>query len=35
MLKTSLGIHSRLGDFLDTAVDLCRFAVVLAARVTL
>ena len=35
MLKTSLGIHSRLGDLLDMAVDLCRFAVVLAARVTL
>ena len=32
MLKTSLGIHSRLGDFLDTAVDLCRFAVVLARQ---
>ena len=30
MLKTSLGIHDRLGDFLDTAVDLARFAVVLA-----
>jgi len=32
MLKTSLGIHDRLGDFLDTAVDLARFAVVLACQ---
>ena len=32
MLKTSLRIHSRLGDLLDTAVDLCRFAVVLARQ---
>jgi tetratricopeptide (TPR) repeat protein len=30
MLKTSLRIHARLGDVLDTAVDLCRFASVLA-----
>ena len=32
MLKTSLRIHSGLGDLLDTAVDLCRFAVVLARQ---
>ena len=32
MLKTSLRIHDRLGDFLDTAVDLARFAVVLARQ---
>jgi predicted ATPase len=32
MLKASLRIHSGLGDFLDTAVDLCRFAVVLARQ---
>jgi hypothetical protein len=30
MLKASLRIHSGLGDLLDTAVDLCRYAVVLA-----
>ena len=30
MLKSSLRIHARLGDVLDTAVDLCRFASVLA-----
>ena len=30
MLKTSVRIHSGLGDLLDTAVDLCRFAAVLA-----
>src|SRR4051812_2752408 len=32
MLKTSLHIHDRLGDLLDTAVDLARFAVVLARQ---
>ena len=32
MLKTSLRIHDRLGDVLDTAVDLARFAVVLARQ---
>ena len=32
MLKTSLRIHSGLGDLLDTAIDLCRFAVVLARQ---
>ena len=30
MLQTSVRIHSGLGDLLDTAVDLCRFAAVLA-----
>ena len=30
MLKSSLRIHAGLGDVLDTAVDLCRFASVLA-----
>jgi tetratricopeptide (TPR) repeat protein len=30
MLKASLHIHSGLGDLLDAAVDLCRFAAVLA-----
>ena len=30
MLKSSLRIHARLRDVLDTAVDLCRFASVLA-----
>jgi hypothetical protein len=30
MLRASLRIHDRLGDLLDTAVDLARFAVVLA-----
>jgi predicted ATPase/DNA-binding SARP family transcriptional activator len=32
MLKTSLRIHDRLGDSLDTAVDLARFSVVLARQ---
>ncbi len=32
MLKSSLRIHARLGDVLDTAVDLCRFASVLARQ---
>ena len=32
MLKSSLRIHARLRDVLDTAVDLCRFAVVLARQ---
>ncbi len=32
MLRTSLRIHDRLGDLLDTAVDLARFAVVLARQ---
>ena len=32
MLKTSLRIHDELGDLLDTAVDLCRFAGVLARQ---
>jgi tetratricopeptide (TPR) repeat protein len=32
MLKTSLRIHERLGDSLDTAVDLARFGVVLARQ---
>jgi hypothetical protein len=31
-LKASLRIHSGLGDLLDTAVDLCRYAVVLAGE---
>jgi hypothetical protein len=30
MLRASVRIHSELGDLLDTAVDLCRFAAVLA-----
>jgi tetratricopeptide (TPR) repeat protein len=30
MLRASLRIHSGLGDLLDAAVDLCRFAAVLA-----
>jgi tetratricopeptide (TPR) repeat protein len=30
MLRASLRIHDGLGDLLDTAVDLCRFAAVLA-----
>ena len=34
MLKSSLRIHARLGDVLDTAVDLCRFASVLARNGT-
>ncbi len=32
MLRASLRIHDGLGDLLDTAVDLCRFAAVLASR---
>jgi hypothetical protein len=32
MLKSSLRIHARLRDVLDTAVDLCRFASVLARQ---
>jgi predicted ATPase/DNA-binding SARP family transcriptional activator len=32
MLKSSLRIHDRLRDVLDTAVDLCRFASVLARQ---
>jgi predicted ATPase/DNA-binding SARP family transcriptional activator len=32
MLETSLRIHGRLHDVLDTAVDLCRFAAVLARQ---
>jgi tetratricopeptide (TPR) repeat protein len=32
MLKSSLRIHARVRDVLDTAVDLCRFAVVLARQ---
>jgi predicted ATPase/DNA-binding SARP family transcriptional activator len=32
MLKSSLRIHASLRDVLDTAVDLCRFAVVLARQ---
>jgi predicted ATPase len=32
MLTSSLRIHTRLGDVLDTAVDLCRFASVLARQ---
>jgi tetratricopeptide (TPR) repeat protein len=31
MLQASLRIHKGLGDLLDTAVDLCRFAAVLAS----
>jgi hypothetical protein len=30
MLKASVRIHSELGDLLDEAVDLCRYAAVLA-----
>ena len=30
MLRESLRIHRNVGDLLDTAVDLCRFAAVLA-----
>ena len=32
MLKSSLRIHGELGDLLDTVVDLCRFASVLARQ---
>jgi predicted ATPase/DNA-binding SARP family transcriptional activator len=32
MLRASLRIHNGLGDLLDTAVDLCRFAAVLARK---
>jgi hypothetical protein len=32
MLETSLRIHDRLRDVLDTAVDLCQFASVLARQ---
>jgi hypothetical protein len=32
MLERSLRIHDRLRDVLDTAVDLCRFAAVLARQ---
>ena len=32
MLQASLRIHNGLGDLLDTMVDLCRFAAVLASR---
>ncbi len=31
LLRDSLALHSRLGDVLDAAVDLCRFAAALAA----